>query len=284
MPYPEENSYEELYKRSLGLMSDDVALPEDDPALTKYRNLYSESNRGEALLKAHQAQRPDYGKVKVSFMDELGDALFAMMTNKPELINETRDTRYQRAYSKWVDEGKYINEVREALDKDKARELSGTQFEIRNKIAGEKQKRIQTQKDQDQALRMSAEAERNADRDLARGSLEESRKTNTELRKQGLDLRREANTRAAESAKLSQEAAKDRENKRELDLKGQARAMTKAQFTRDPSFAKYFTQGPDGEPIINPELPLPELQKIRYLMEHMENLNFAKLKRGALPR
>lgn len=283
---PIDNSYEEMYHRFLEETADssDISLPDDDPTVTKYRNLYSQPSRSEALLNAHNAQRPDYGKIKVSTLDEIGDAIGVLMTGDPKQLNATRDQKYQRAYAKWADEGKYIGEVREALDKDRARELSGAQFEIKNKIASERQKRALANKDQDQAARMARDAEANADRDLSRDNLKATREISQNLQRQGLDLRRESATRAAESNRLNQEAARDRAAKREIELKGQARAMTRAQFTRDPSFAKYFVQGPDGEAMINPELPMPELQKIRYLMEHMENLNYTKLQKGVLPR
>lgn len=280
----DDNSYEEMYRRFLDENSDSADnLPEDDPSVVKYRNLYSQPSRSEALLSAHNAQRPNYNKTKVSTMDQIGDIFAAVVFNDPKLANNTRDSRYQRAYSEWADEGKYIDEVREALDKDRTRELTGAQFEVKNKIAGNRQKRIQEQRDQDQAMRMAAEAERDQDRDLSRADIKANRETSQELQRQGLDLRREGNARAAESAKLSQEAAKERATSRDLELKQKARAMASEQIMRDPRMSQYYQQTPDG-PVLKKNIDMRDLAILRTTLENIEHMNYLQLQKGILPQ
>ena len=85
-------SYEDLYKKFLTEFGDSDSssslLDDNDPALERYRNLYSKPNTDiQAGLAAHMAARPKYENYKAGFWDQLGDIVGTMLTGNPRLIN-----------------------------------------------------------------------------------------------------------------------------------------------------------------------------------------------------
>lgn len=283
------SSYEGFYNRYLSYDPNETGLAEDDPLLEKYRGLYSSKDNTTAdLLATHQAMRPSYDKTKVSFWDELGDVVGAMMTNNPRLADQTRNEKYQRAYDQWLDEGKYIKARDEEIGKDQARELAGVRYEIQNKVASNRQKIAQVQRDQDQAARMAASAQSAKDREQAAIDREEQRKVSNDIRNQGLELRKAEAERAKQAAIDRETANKERAAAREVELRAKAREITREQMFRNrEAFGKYFEQITDsqGNPTyrIKPDLDLGTLTSIKLALKTMEEANFNKLKQGGLP-